>query len=120
VSARRTHAGDAGRQVVVYVGASWCEPCTRFHDAVAAGELDDAFPDVDFLEFDLDRDGRRLREAGYFSRLIPLFAVPRADGRAHDDPNTRLSGSIKGPRAVANIRGRLGPLLSNYGGASAG
>src|SRR5688500_14350092 len=32
-------AKAAGERLLVYVGASWCEPCERFHAAVAAGEL---------------------------------------------------------------------------------
>ena len=77
-------------------------------DAVVAGELDDAFPNVDFLEFDLDRHASALSEAGYASRLVPLFALPEPGGRASD---TRIAGGIKGAGAVDNLRHRLGAML---------
>jgi thiol-disulfide isomerase/thioredoxin len=73
-------AGASGRRVVVYVGAPWCEPCEAFHRAAAAGELDAQFGGVRFLEFDFDRDERRLADAGYRSKMLPLFAIPGADG----------------------------------------
>ncbi|MFO0677850.1 MAG: thioredoxin [Polyangiaceae bacterium] len=97
-----------GRSVVVYVGAKWCEPCRHFHDAAAAGKLDAAFPKLDVLQFDRDRDGARLDAAGYESAMIPLFVVPGADGRATDK---RIEGSIKGPGAVDNIAPRLHAIL---------
>lgn len=100
-------------QLVVYVGATWCEPCQAFHDAVERGELDQALAGVRFVEFDSDRDGQRLRVAGYAGRFIPRFVVPREDGRAG---NQRMEGGIKGPGAVNNIMERLGPLLAGAKG----
>lgn len=97
------------RTLVVYVGATWCEPCQDFHHAVERGELDDALAGVRFLEFDSDRDGARLKEAGYDGRLIPRFVLPGADGRSSDQ---RIEGGIKGAGAVAHIMARLGPLLA--------
>jgi hypothetical protein len=96
------------RDLVVYVGAPWCEPCTRFHKAAQAGELDKSFPTLRLLEFDQVRDEERLRAAGYTSRLIPLFALPRADGQASGD---QIEGSIKGDGAVAEIAPRLRALI---------
>ena len=103
-------AGDA--RVVVYVGASWCEPCQRFHRALAAGTLDDALRGVRFVEYDSDVAKAELRAAGYHSQLIPLFALPKADGRASD---RRQEGSIKGEGAVQNILPRLQALLASDG-----
>lgn len=97
------------RELIVYVGAPWCEPCTRFHDAAARGELDRDFPKLRLLEVDHDRDEERLQRAGYRSRLIPLFAVPGPDGRAS---GRQIEGSVKGDGAVANIAPRLRALLS--------
>lgn len=96
------------RRFVVYVGASWCEPCQYFHKAAAAGALDDAFPDLTVLEFDADRDGTALRAASYGSQYIPLFARPGGDGRGSAQ---RFEGSIKGEGAVADLTGKLRNLL---------
>jgi hypothetical protein len=96
------------KQLLVYVGASWCEPCTRFHDAAARGELDQAFPDLRLLVFDADRDRDALVRAGYTSELIPLFAAPADDGTAS---GRRIQGGIKGDGAVAQIAPRLRALL---------
>src|SRR5262245_56118912 len=54
-----SRAKKDGRDLVVYVGATWCEPCERFHKAAAAGEIDALFPTLRLLEFDRDRDGDR-------------------------------------------------------------
>lgn len=97
------------RMPVVYVGASWCEPCQYFHRAAEGGELDEELPPMAFLEFDRDRDGARLEAAGYGSRMIPLFVVPRADGRGGD---RRIEGSIHGPGSPREIAPRLRALLT--------
>jgi thiol-disulfide isomerase/thioredoxin len=108
VSAELARAKHDGKKLLVYVGASWCEPCRRFHEAAQAGKLDRAFPTLRALEFDHDRDHDRLAAAGYTSRLIPLFALPGADGRAS---GRQIEGSIKGDAAVEQIAPRLRTLL---------
>lgn len=102
-------ATSAHRKLVVYVGATWCDPCARMHRAVEQGELDVIFPDVTLLEFDLDRDSARLASAGYTSRYIPLFALPSADGKAS---GKQIEGAIKGDGAVAFVTPRLRDLLA--------
>jgi hypothetical protein len=99
-----------GRDLLLYVGAPWCEPCQRFHDAVKRGELDATFPRLRLLELDRDRDEARLGAAGCLTRLIPLFAAVTAEGRC--DPRRQMMGSIKGPGAVAEITPRLRVLLA--------
>ena len=86
------------RRVVVYVGATWCEPCQRFHH------------DVDLLGFDADHDAERLASAGYVSKLIPLFALPGPDGRAS---GKQVEGGIKGDGAVGFIAPRLEKMLAD-------
>jgi hypothetical protein len=108
---RRTVAEESGgavRTVVVYVGASWCEPCQRFHEAAQSGKLDTSFPGLTLLEFDLDRDRERLAAAGYVSKYIPLFALPAADGSAS---GKQIEGAVKGDGALAFIAPRLRVLL---------
>jgi hypothetical protein len=109
VRAEMTKATAARRRVVAYVGATWCEPCQRFHHAAERGELDATFPNVELLGFDLDRDRERLVAAGYSSKLIPLFALPGPDGRAS---GKQVEGGIKGEGAVANIAPRLEQMLA--------
>ena len=101
-------AARPGRAVLMYEGASWCEPCNRFHEAARAGRLDAEFPTLTLLELDADLDGEKLASAGYFSELIPLFAVPAADGRAS---GVQIEGGIKGDGAVDNVVTRLRPLI---------
>lgn len=110
VRAERDRAKTEGRDLLVYVGASWCEPCQRFHEAARRGELDGAFPKLSLLEADADADRDRLREAGYASEMIPLFALPGPDGRGNA---RRIEGSVKGDKAVANLAPRLHQLLGN-------
>jgi len=109
VAAELQQAKAAGRRVLVYVGATWCEPCRHFHDAVKSGVLDAQFGALRIVEFDLDRDGDRLREAGYAPKFIPLLALPGADGRA---TGKQMEGSIKGAGAVGQMAPRLAALLN--------
>lgn len=103
----KARAGRYG--LLVYVGATWCEPCQGFHRAVAAGELDDMLAGVHLVEFDLDADREPLAAAGYSSRLIPLFVLPKPDGTASEN---RIEGSIKGTDAVErNLIPRLKAFL---------
>jgi thiol-disulfide isomerase/thioredoxin len=102
-------AQSEGRRLVVYEGATWCEPCQHFHTAVAKGQLDSAFPRLTLLEFDADRDRDRLNAAGYGSQYIPLFALPGKDGRA---AGPKASGGIKGDGVVPYLTKKLDELLS--------
>ena len=103
-------AQAAHLHVLVYVGASWCEPCQRFHEAVRKGELNGALNGLRFLEFDQDRDAGALKVAGYSYQYIPVLALPDPDGRNH---GRMISGSIKGPNAVQeNLVPRLQALLA--------
>lgn len=100
--------------VLVYVGASWCEPCQGFHHAVERGELDELLDGVRMVEFDLDADRDALGKAGYLSRMIPLFALPNGDGTSSD---RRIEGSVKGPAAVEqNLMPRLREFLRGQAG----
>jgi thiol-disulfide isomerase/thioredoxin len=109
VRAALTAAAAERRTLVVYVGATWCEPCQRFHQAAAHGDLDAVFPRLTLLEFDLDRDRERLATAGYVSKYIPLFALPGPDGSAS---GKQIEGAIKGDGAVGVIVPRLKEMLS--------
>jgi thiol-disulfide isomerase/thioredoxin len=100
------------KHLVVYVGAAWCEPCRYFHDAAVAGQLDDELGDLRLVAFDLDRDSAALVAAGYTSAMIPLFAIPRSDGRAS---GAQIAGSIKGPGAAQQIAPRLRALVDGRG-----
>ena len=97
-----------GRRVLVYVGATWCEPCRKLHEAVQRGALDAKFGELRLVEYDLDRDAERLAEAGYVSQFIPLLAVPDDEGRAS---GRQFAGSVKGDGAVDRIVADLTKLL---------
>ena len=102
-------AQGAGRTLVVYVGATWCEPCQRFHQAAARGDLDAELPRLTLLDFDLDRDRDRLVAAGYVSKYIPLFALPTPNGAAS---GKQIEGGVKGDGAVGFIVPRLKAMLA--------
>lgn len=97
------------RQLLIYLGATWCEPCRRFHQAAAEHKLDRDFPSLRLLEFDDDRDAARLAMAGYSGHYIPMFARPGADGRG---TGRQIEGSVKGDGAVNEIVPRLRSLLA--------
>jgi len=108
VRAELARAAHDQRSLLVYVGATWCEPCRRFHEAAKAGKLDKLFPELRLYELDADRDAERLATAGYASHFIPLFARPGPDGRAS---GKQIEGSVKGDGAVGEIAPRLRALL---------
>jgi thiol-disulfide isomerase/thioredoxin len=99
-----------GRTTLVYVGATWCEPCQRFHEAAKKGELDAEFPRLTIIEFDADHDRDRIAAAGYASEYIPLFVKPGPDGRGS---KARFSGSVKGPYAIPDLTKKLKALLAD-------
>ncbi len=108
VTQARASAESRHRKLLVYIGATWCEPCQRFHHAAEKGELDAEFPDLTLLVFDMDRDGVRLGMAGYQPEFIPYFGIPDAQGKATDEA---VMGSIKGAGAVGEIVPHLHQLL---------
>ena len=110
VRAARDQAKAHGRKLLVYIGATWCEPCQHFHHAAERGELDEKFPTLSLLVFDLDRDGERLRAAQYAPGYIPYFGAPGEDGKA---TSNATEGSIKGDGAVGNITPRLEHLIQS-------
>src|SRR4051794_34548801 len=67
VALQLASAAHDHKQLLVYVGATWCEPCRHFHEAAAAGALDAEFGKLRLYVFDLDRDGDALAKAGYKS-----------------------------------------------------
>src|SRR5262249_26109863 len=54
VRAARAAADRDGRQLLIYVSATWCEPCERFQRALRAGQLNASFPRLTLLKFDSD------------------------------------------------------------------
>jgi thiol-disulfide isomerase/thioredoxin len=94
--------------VLVYVGATWCEPCHAFQAATTSGQLDAALGPLRLLVFDLDRDGERLAAAGYQSALVPLFARPNPDGRAS---GVQTEGVKQGGGYVEQLTPRIRTLL---------
>ena len=100
-----------GQTPIVYVGATWCEPCLRFKQAVKTRRLDDQLTGLHFLEFDLDRHRGGLESARYQSRMIPLFCIPNL--QTGESTGRCMQGSVKGPGAIENIVPRLKELLAD-------
>jgi hypothetical protein len=96
------------KHLLVYLGAVWCEPCVKFHEAAKSGILDATFGDIRMLVFDADRDHEALERAGYTYDLVPLFALPGPDGRAS---GKQIQGSVKGANYVQEIGPRLRSLV---------
>ena len=108
IKAELARADREGKQLVIYIGAEWCEPCQHFHRAVERGELDKELANVRFLDFDFDKHGALLDQAGCQSKLIPLFARPTPDGKCGDK---RTEGGVKGSGAVGDLMPRLKQIL---------
>ena len=80
IRTKRLEAKAEGRTLVVFVSATWCEPCKRFKAEIASGRLDARLGKTTLLAFDADRDADRLRAAGYTFRFVPFVALPAANG----------------------------------------
>lgn len=112
VKAEIARAERDGQKVVIYVGATWCEPCQRFKDALASGKLDADLANVRFVELDHDAHEALLSDADTKceSKLIPLFARPEADGTCGP---RRVEGAIKGEGAVGYLLPKLQAILAS-------
>ncbi len=109
IASEVARATNDNTRVLVYVGASWCEPCETFHRAAQAGKLNAALPKLRLLSFDADRDSDALARAGYGSEMIPLFAEARTDGQAS---GRKIMGSVKGDAAISDLTPRILSLLA--------
>ena len=103
VRSKRLEAKAQGRVLVVYVSATWCEPCKRLKAELESGRLDERLANVTLLAFDADRDGDRLGAAGYSYRFVPFVALPGADG--HPVDSQQATG--KGGEAWRELLGKL-------------
>ncbi|HVH41551.1 MAG TPA: hypothetical protein VM925_04385 [Labilithrix sp.] len=103
IRTRRLEARANGRVLVVYVGATWCEPCKRFKAEVRSGRLDEQLGKTTLLAFDVDKDGDRLGAAGYTYAFVPFVALPGADGR----PADTQQASGRGGEAWRELLGKL-------------
>ena len=109
IASEVTRAAKDNTHLLVYVGASWCEPCETFHRAAQAGKLNATLPKLRLLSFDADRDSDALARAGYGAEMIPLFAEARADGQAS---GRKIMGSVKGDAAIGDLTPRILALLA--------
>ena len=73
-----------GRVLVVYVSATWCEPCKKLKAEIEAGHLDARLGKTTLFAFDADKDQDRLGAAGYQFRFVPFVALPGPDGHPAD------------------------------------
>ena len=103
VRTERLKAKAEGRVLIVYAGATWCEPCKRFKEEVHTGRLDEKLPKMTLLAFDADRDTDRLAAAGYRFQFIPFVALPGADGHPTDTQEARGKGSNAWRELIAKL-----------------
>jgi thiol-disulfide isomerase/thioredoxin len=103
IRTKRLEAKADKRVLVVYVSATWCEPCKKFKAELESGRLDQRLGSVTLLAFDADKDVDRLGSAGYAFRFVPFVALPGADGHPADSQEARG----KGAQAWQELLGKL-------------
>jgi thiol-disulfide isomerase/thioredoxin len=103
VRTERLRAKAEGRVLVVFVSATWCEPCKKMKEEIEAGRLDDRFGETTLLAFDADKDVDRLSAAGYTFKFVPYVALPGADGR----PAETQQATGHGASAWTELLGKL-------------
>jgi thiol-disulfide isomerase/thioredoxin len=108
IRAQVAEAEGAGRQPLVYVGATWCEPCQRLRAEVHRGGLDAHFPKLRLLAFDADTHAVELTRAGCATTGIPAFIRPVRRGRCSA---SRFMGVAEGKDVSEYVTPRLDKLL---------
>lgn len=103
IRTERLKAKADGRVLVVYVSATWCEPCKKLKEEIEAGRLDDRYGKTTLLAFDADKDLDRLGAAGYTFKFVPYVALPGADGK----PADAQEATGKGKEAWKELLGKL-------------
>jgi len=93
IRTERLRAKAEGRVLVVYVSATWCDPCKELKAEIEAGHLDERLGKTTLLAFDADKDLDRLGAAGYTFKFVPYVALPGADGRPVDAQSATGHGS---------------------------
>lgn len=111
IRTERLRAKAEGRVLVVYVSATWCEPCKKLKEEIDAGRLDDRYGKTTLLAFDADKDIDRLGSAGYTFKFVPYVALPGADGR----PAETQEATGKGANAWRELLGKLDAWQSQIG-----
>lgn len=109
IRTERLKAKADGRVLVVYVGATWCDPCKKFKQELHSGNLDAKLSKITLLAFDADKDQDRLATVGYSFRFIPFVALPGADGQPTDSQEARG----KGAAAWRELLGKLETWQAN-------
>ncbi len=100
IRTERLRAKAEGKALVVYVGATWCDPCRKFHELTQSGSIDAELARITLLHFDADRDADRLAAAGYRYKFIPFFALAGADGGFTAQYETKGDGSKDTMRSI--------------------
>jgi thiol-disulfide isomerase/thioredoxin len=103
IRTERLRAKAEGRVLVVYVSATWCDPCKKLKEEIEAGRLDDRYGKTTLLAFDADKDIDRLGSAGYTFKFVPYVALPGPDGR----PADTQEATGKGSNAWKELLGKL-------------
>ena len=103
IRTERLKAKAEGRVLVVYVSATWCEPCKKLKAEIEAGRLDERYGKTNLLAFDADKDIDRLGAAGYTYKFVPYVALPGADGKPADSQEA----TSKGEDAWKQLLGKL-------------
>ena len=111
IRTERLKAKAEGRVLVVYVSATWCDPCKKLKEEIEAGRLDDRYGKTTLLAFDADKDIDRLGAAGYTFKFVPYVALPGADGR----PAESQEATGHGKDAWKELLGKLDAWQSRGG-----
>lgn len=105
IRTKRLEAKAEGRVLVVYVGATWCEPCKKMKEEIESGRLDARLGKTTFLAFDADKDQDRLGGAGYTFKFVPYVALPGADGRPAETAEAKGKGAYAYREILGSIEG---------------
>lgn len=103
IRTERLKAKADGRVLVVYVSATWCEPCKKLKEEIEAGRLDNRYGKTTLLAFDADKDVDRLGAAGYTFKFVPYVALPGADGRPAESQEATGHGKDAWKELLGNL-----------------
>lgn len=101
-------AAERRQKPVLYIGATWCEPCSALKKYKSDPRMAEAFQGTYVIELDLD-DWKvdELKALGFRAGVVPVFHVLGADGRASGP-------TIDGGAWGDNIPENMAPPLKKF------
>lgn len=103
-------AERAGLKPVLYLGATWCQPCVAYERALFHPEMVAAHANVLLVKADFDRHGSALEAAGFVASGVPFWCHLDREG---GNSGRCITGAAWGEDTPENMAPVLRPFFSD-------